>query len=189
MRLPLRNSSKTATWSVPLVLPFLLSACLVGPLDTELGPRPRSSGGNPSVSGGGGAGGSWDQNSNSGGTEAGGTPASGGSGGSPGPGGNGGTAPGAGGSEPGSGGASGGAPDCEQVDCSEAVQPAPLGDVCFEFETGPFGGWTVSNWLGCEVRYDGEPTSRTMDQNVGAGTHTLEFRGCESPSASWTCWR
>lgn len=203
---------------------ILIPGCFVDALDTDLGPRGKTtnqpndqsgetggesagsnsslggadgkgSGGAPSDSSGGvsGDGGSRPEESGgtggdpdgSGGREAGGTAGTGSNSGQGGSGVGGGENStggnnGTGGSEP---------DDCVTVNCDDTQQPSPLGQVCFEFETGRDGGFQISSGVGCEVEFDGKDFPPPLQTGgVGEGLHRLEIQGCVSPFVSWSCW-
>lgn len=87
----------------------------------------------------------------------------------------------------GSGGTSVGGPGaCTAVMCNGSALPPPRGEVCFEFETSAFGGWQVSNAMGCVITLDG--ASAQPGQMLSAGTHTLKVSGCTNSYVSWSCW-
>ena len=154
---------------------------------TTTGGQASSAGGMPASGGGDGGSGA------STGGSTGGDSAGGGSGG----GGSGGGGSGGGGGEESSGSASGTGGDmtgpiCQPIVCDDATFPHSSGEVCFEFDIGVFGGFQVSNGIGCTIEFDGAAQALSAGSlnrsNVGSGPHELSFKGCWSPSVSWSCW-
>lgn len=158
-----------------------------GGAENGSGGQSQGSGGRTNSSGGATGDGDGDGDTGSGGAVvgSGGAPGSGGALGSGGSVGTGGRA-GSGGAL-GTGGAAEGA--CEPVTCG-GTYPKPTGEICFEFTTGAFGGWQVSNNQGCSITFDDAPVPSTTTQmsQFGAGSHTLGFEGCTNVDVAWSCW-